>query len=136
MQGLGGSAGFLLATLALKEHLMALGNVTSVAAGGVMPSAPTFFDVISFALDNSYVTGGYTGLQAKVKAKTAVNRDVSILAFIPQDCNGYIPVWDPTNSKLKVYYIDNNNGSDGPMIEVPNATDLSAVTVKGLLISR
>lgn len=113
---------------------MALGTVTSVSAAGVMPSAPVFFDVISFALDSSYPTGGETGLQAKVKA--ALGRDVTILGFICQDCAGYFVTWDPTDSKVKVYYINNDGGSDGPMIEVPNATDLSAVTVKGILISQ
>ena len=51
------------------------------------------------------------------------------------DCGGYIAVWDPTNSKLKVYHY-NYDAADGPAIEVPNATDLSTVTVKGLLISQ
>ncbi len=113
---------------------MALGTVTSVSVAGAMPSAPTFFDVISFSLDSSYPTGGETGLQALCKA--ALSRDVTILGFIAQDCGGYLPVWDPTNSKLKVYYADNNNASDGPLIEVPNTTDLSGVTVKGILISQ
>lgn len=112
---------------------MALGTVTSVAVAGAMPSAPIFHDVVSFALDNSYATGGYTGLAAKVTA--ALKRTPTILAFIPQDCGGYIAVWDPTNSKLKVYHY-NYDAADGPAIEVPNATDLSTVTVKGLLISQ
>lgn len=112
---------------------MALGTVTSVLAAGVMPSAPVFHDVISFALDSSYPTGGETGLQAKVKV--ALGRDVTILALIPQDCGGYFVCWDPTNSKVKVYY-SNSDAADGPLIEVPDTTDLSTVTVKALLISQ
>lgn len=110
---------------------MALGTVTKVALAGHQPSAPSFTTLISFALDSSYPTGGETGLKAKVDA--ALKQDVTILGFVAQDCGGYLPVWDPTNSKLKVYYVNNDGGADGPMIEVPDTTDLSAVTVKGLL---
>ena len=45
-------------------------------------------------------------------------------------CNasgGYVPVWDAANQKLLLYYGDNNNAADGPLIE--NATaDVSALT--------
>ena len=41
--------------------------------------------------------------------------------------SGYVGEWDQNDQKLKLYYGDNNNAADGPLIE--NATaDISAVT--------
>ena len=61
--------------------------------------------------------------------------NVSILYVVAQDCGGYVPVYDNTNDKLKVYYADNNNASDGPLIE--NATaNLSGTTFKIVVLSK
>lgn len=45
---------------------------------------------------------------------------------------GYVPVWNQstTAAKLKVLMGDNNNASDGPLIEVANTTNLSAVVAR------
>jgi hypothetical protein len=51
-----------------------------------------------------------------------------ITALVPVANTGYVPVWDKANSKLKVFYGDNNNNTDGPLIEIPNTTDISTVT--------
>lgn len=112
---------------------MALGTITVAVSAGAAPSAPTFADRISVPLDNSYPTGGYAfdvAFQQKVKATRKP------LGFIAGDCAGYFPVYDPAAGKLKIYYIDNNNAADGPMIEVPNATDLSAITLNMVVLSQ
>lgn len=113
---------------------MALGTITRTAAQSASSDKPVYFDRIAFAGDGAYPTGGTTGFDALVKAKVGDNRDV--LAVIPMDCGGYVPVYAPaTTGNLKVYYGDNNNASDGPLIEVPNATDLSAVTFNLMVLS-
>lgn len=110
---------------------MAIGTITKdEAAAGV---GPVFFDRISFAADGSYPTGGTAAFQAAVQAKTGVGR--AIVAIIPQDCGGYVPVYDQANDKLKVYYGDYDPAAAGPMVEVPNATNLSAVTFNLVVIS-
>lgn len=89
---------------------------------GLNPSwnlKPTF---LKFDLDNSYATGGYA-LTAATLGFTATPK----LVVIPNN-SGYSFEYDYTNAKLKVFYADNNNASDGPQIEVPNTTDLSAIT--------
>lgn len=102
---------------------MALGVITKVEGAAAVGSV--FFDRVSFFGDLLYPTGGTALFTASLQAKIGVGRN--ILAVIPQDCGGYLPVFDQTNDKLKVYYVDNNNASDGPLVEVPNTTDLSAV---------
>lgn len=79
---------------------------------------------ISFVGDTSYPTGG--------EALTIDNlgvRTLDALLLYPTN-SGYVPVWDgsKTAPKIMMFYGDNNNAADGPLIEVPNATDLSAQT--------
>lgn len=71
------------------------------------------------ALDNSYPTNG-----------EAVDIDGLEQVFHMSfgDASGYAPAFVRSTQKTKVYYGDNNNASDGPLIEVPNTTDLSALT--------
>lgn len=95
-------------------------TVTSVFSGSVL-GAKQRVSVTTVTGDASYATGGY----AISGNQVGFNR---ITAVVPVANTGYIPVWDATNSKLKVFYSDNNNASDGPLIEVPAATDLSAVS--------
>ena len=79
----------------------------------------------TITFDDSYPTGG--------EAITAANLNFSggITNLIAEpSLGGYVPVWDKTNSKIKVLYGDYNNSADGPLIEVPNAADLSTVTVR------
>ena len=71
--------------------------------------------------DSSYVTGG----EPITANQLGLTR---ITALIPVANTGYIPVWDQDNSALKVFYGDNNNASDGPLIEIPNATNIATVT--------
>jgi len=42
----------------------------------------------------------------------------------------YVFQWDYTNKTIRAYYVDNNNASDGTLIEVPDTTDLSLNTVR------
>ena len=89
-----------------------------------IPKGPSI-RIGKITFDSSYPTGG--------EAITVANFNFSggILAlFLEPSLGGYVPVWDGTNSKIKVLYGDYDNVSDGPLIEVPNTTDLSAVVVR------
>lgn len=116
---------------------MAIGSLTfatgdSKGVGGV-PSAPIFVDQVSFAGEVSYPTGGMLGLQTLLRAEFKDER--TVLGFVANDCGGYVAQFVPSTGAVKVYY-GNFDAADGPLIEVPNATDLSAVTFRLLVISR
>ena len=96
-------------------------TVTSVFSGSLL-GAKQRISVTTITGDSSYATNGY----AITANQVGFSRITAVLAVGAN--TGYVPVWDATNSKLKVFYGDNNNASDGPLIEVPAATDLSAVS--------
>jgi len=98
----------LAASVAIKNRIK-FGNAYAVIA-----------DV---TFDSSYATGG-----EEVKPAQLGLRNV----FLVQAGNsgGYAFEYDYTNTKLKAYYGDNDSASDGPLVEVPNATNLSAVTAR------
>jgi hypothetical protein len=91
------------------------------------------FHEISFAGDTSYPTGGSAFLEP---FRTAKDATPTIIALVPIECGGYLPQYDASTGKLKVYRGDNDGGADGPLVEVANATNLSGVTFKVLVISR
>lgn len=112
---------------------MAIGTITPVADGGYLASAPLGVDLISFAGDTSYPTGGTADFEGSVQA--ILGKTVKVLTVIPGDCGGYTPVYDYTNDKLMVYY-GNTDAADGPNIEVPNATALNGVTFRVAVLSK
>lgn len=76
----------------------------------------------TIAFDSSYPTGGES-LTATDLGFAAMPRDVRV-----EPKGGYVFEYDRTNSTVLVYYGDNNNASDGALIQVPDTTDLSAIT--------
>lgn len=110
---------------------MAIGAMTQAAGVGGSPGAPTFHDVISFAGDGAYATGGTATFQTTFRTLTGDSRE--ILAVVGQDCGGYVPVYDKAADKLKVY----EAAADGsPLDEAANAGDLSGTTFVVLVISK
>lgn len=103
---------------------MALGTTTLITSGGA-DAGQVNVDRLTVVLDNSYPTGGYTGLANKIKGAT--NRTPTILGVTSQGSDGYVYTWDYANSKLMIFY-SNSDAADGPLIQVPNETDLSAIT--------
>lgn len=73
----------------------------------------------TIALDSSYPTGGEA-------VDFGNNERMDFVVTAPS--GGYVGLWDAANQKLLQYYGDNNNAADGPLIEAPNTTDLSALT--------
>jgi hypothetical protein len=74
------------------------------------------------AFDASYPTGG----EAFSKSAIGLPATIADIRFDPSA--GYVPVYDYANDKVLVYWGDNNNASDGPLVEVASTTDLSALT--------
>lgn len=74
-----------------------------------------------FVFDSSYPTGGEALTAAQLGLKQIETLEVV------ESPDGYFFDYDRANSKLKAFYVDNNNASDGPIIQVPDTTDLSAV---------
>jgi len=84
--------------------------------------------VKTIAFDSSYPTGGETLGTAATAAAGAAALGLSTILFLhASSTSGYMFEYDYAG-KLLAYYGDNNNASDGPLIEVPNTTDLSALT--------
>lgn len=111
---------------------MAIGTITVVSKTQI--PGPLNIDQISFAGDAAYGAGGTAAFQASVRAALGKG-NVTILHIIPVDCGGYVPMYDTATDKLKVMYSDNNNASDGPLIE--NATaNISATTFKLMVVSK
>jgi hypothetical protein len=103
---------------------MAIGAITvlEVTAG----DGPLRADLISFAGDGAYPTGGTANFQTLVRNALGKGR-VEIIAVLGQDCGGRTPVYDKALDKLKVY-----NGTS----EISNATDLSATTFRLVVLSK
>lgn len=105
---------------------MSLGAATAGAKSGEKPGTPTFFDVLQFAGDDSYPTGGTTDFEAY--ARSALGRDVDVIAVLAQDCGAFTPVYDPANDTLKVL--------TAAGAEVTNGTNLSGTTMNVLVVSK
>src|SRR5688500_12362976 len=76
--------------------------------------------------DDSYPTGGES-------FNVTGNEKFSTVIFGHK--GGYTFEWDEANQKVIAYYVDNDAGADSAQIQVPNTTDLAAVTgVKFLAI--
>ena len=76
----------------------------------------------TIAFDSSYPTGGEPLTSADL-GFAAAPRDVRI-----EPKSGYVFEYDAANQKVIVYYGDNNNASDGPLIQIPDTTNLSTLT--------
>ncbi len=76
------------------------------------------------AFDSSYPnTGGTVG---EPLTAAMLGLDEILFVEIPT-CSGLVFQYDYTNSVVHVYRGDYDNASDGPLVELPNATDLSTL---------
>lgn len=84
----------------------------------------------TITFDNSYPTGG-EALTLKALGLDVVE-NINVTNVFASSTTTYVVAWNKstTSPLLQVFYGDNNNASDGPLIEVPNATDLSATVVR------
>ena len=80
-------------------------------------------DFFTIAMDSTYPSGGEAIDATGDLGYFAVN-------FDGPSTNGYTAKWVASSQKIKVFYGDYSNASDGPMVE--NATaDISAETFTG-----
>lgn len=83
----------------------------------------------TLTFDSSYPTGG------EAFAPTSVGlvqlTELVVRPGIGASTVGYVPTWDRSVSAPKVLVMmgDNNNASDGPLIQVADTTDLSALVI-------
>lgn len=88
-------------------------------------------NIVDITFDSSYPTGGESLTPAQC------GMDSEILAVLPElGDTGYAVRYDRANEKLMAYMGDNNNASDGPLIEVADTTDLSTLDVRIVVIGR
>lgn len=80
--------------------------------------------------DSSYPTGG--------ESLTPTDLGLNNIEFIMAEPNsGYVFQYDHTSQKLKAYYGNYDQSSDGALTEVANTTNLSSVTgVRVIAIGR
>ena len=71
--------------------------------------------------DASYPTGGEDFTPSQIGLKT-----IEHIVFAPKD--GLLAEFDSAANKVKAFFFDYNNASDGLAIEVSDTFDLSAVT--------
>lgn len=76
----------------------------------------------TIAFDSSYPTGG----EALSLATIGLDDRLDFITFEPT--GGYVFIYDHTNKKVKVLMADYDAVADGPLVEVADTTDLSALT--------
>jgi hypothetical protein len=84
---------------------------------------------------DTFIRRGTVNLGVYATNGVAVSKTQLELAVVVEDLDvrpaaGYVFVWDKSAGKVVAYWGDNNNASDGPGVEVPNATDLTAVVAR------
>lgn len=75
----------------------------------------------TFTFTNSYAAGG----EALDFTSAGQGQLREVLAVWVEQNSGYQFFYDYTNKKVKAFWGDNNNASDGPGVEVADTTDLS-----------
>ena len=106
---------------------MALGAITRDEDVG-QRGGPVIAELISFAGDSSYTTGGTVGFTALVR--TALARgDVTILGVVAQNLSDHVVRFDEPNDTLLVSLMSTG-------AEVGNGVNLSGITFKLLVICK
>lgn len=105
---------------------------THVDVGGSAPIAtPVFVDRVTYAIGgDNYATDG---LAVDLPGELDELTGRTVLAVVPS-ADGYVGVYDYTNDKLKIFYGDYSESSDGALVEYPNATAIT-VTFTFIVIS-
>lgn len=94
---------------------------------GFSGNQPFVMKVVQVTFDSSYAAGG--------ESLTATDVGfASIVAVFAGSASGYVFSYDTANQKLLAYRGDWDNAADAPLAEVANAVDLSAVTVRALIV--
>lgn len=82
------------------------------------------------AADASYPTGGWPAATASLGLSAIADPELHVNVGSQ---GGYLLTYDHTNKKILAY---RQTAATGALVEVPNATDLSAVLTKVRIVSR
>ena len=110
---------------------MALGTITPGVAVG-QEGSNVIIDLISFPGDGTYPSGGTPDFQAAVRAALGKG-NLELLAVVPSDCGGYVPVYDKAADKLKVY--EQTSTVTSPLIQTVTG-NLAGTTFNLLVICK
>jgi len=83
--------------------------------------------IVKVDFDDSYPTGGESLAPSTMGF-------VGVYAVFAEPKGGYVFEYDYDNEKLKAYYGNYDQGSDGALTEVTNGADLSSVTGVRLVV--
>lgn len=84
--------------------------------------------VVAVTADTDYPTGGWPVTPANFRLTGIRHMDLESVA-------GYVFEYDDANAKIKAYWGDNNNASDGPLIEIPAGDNgVDAKVIKCLVV--
>jgi hypothetical protein len=101
---------------------MALGTLTSVSQAAA--EGPLFFDKFTIVGDGAYLTGGTTGLLAKLRAARGDSRAI-VTCKGKGSTAGYTCEYVVATDKLQVFFEDQTSGVTA---EAANAADLDGIT--------
>lgn len=92
------------------------------------------YDVL---FDASYPIGGEAVTAANFRFDLEITHVFDFVARDPDTAdNAFLGTFDKANLKLMLFYSDNNNAADGPLIELPDTTSAAAYTARITLIGK
>lgn len=84
------------------------------------PGAPDFLTRVQMVIGgDNYATNGLPFDPVTPEAELIALEGREIIAVIPMPNAGYVPEYDYAAKKMKVFYSDLSESTDGPMIEFP-----------------
>lgn len=86
--------------------------------------------VYTVAWDSSYPTGGESLTPGDCGLVSSISDGEYWIEAWPS--KGYVPEYDKANKKMKLYWANYPGAAAGALVEVTNATDVSAIT--GMLL--
>lgn len=109
-------------------------TLTKVDAFVVGDRQARIYDVV---FDSSYPLGGEAVTPASFGLTHFISAVIAGVARDPDTAdNAFALDYDATNKKLILFYGDNNNAADGPLIELPDTTSAAAYTARVVVIGK
>lgn len=89
-----------------------------------------FVSIVDITFDSSYPAGG----EVLTAADLGLNTIVTVLPSVAVDPdtvdNALVVAFDHTNSKILLFWGNNDGGADGPLVEVADTTNVAAYTAR------
>jgi hypothetical protein len=101
----------------------------STAVSGARVNPGLQFVVVDIGFDASYDAAGGG------EPVTAANVELSAIShMVIEPAEGYVFQYVASTGRIKAFYGDWNNASDGPLVEVPDTTNLSLIITRALVL--